>query len=192
MIWASPPGKKAFFGASVVKGLQFSASGAFSRGTVAGTSQGAIMLTQKAKYALRALIMLAERTDDELVLIADIAERENIPRKFLEAILVELRKHGLLFAKRGKSGGYRLARPASDITFGEVIRLIDGHLAPIPCASKYAYRPCEDCQDPATCSTRWLMIQARDAIAEVLDNRTLTDALRHRIAVGEAAAHFDI
>ncbi|WP_448207118.1 RrF2 family transcriptional regulator [Azospirillum sp. sgz302134] len=150
------------------------------------------MLSQKAKYALRALIMLAERTDDELVLIAEIAERENIPRKFLEAILVELRKHGLLFAKRGKSGGYRLARPAAEITFGEVIRLIDGHLAPIPCASKYSFRPCEDCIDPATCSVRWLMVQVRDATAGVLDNQTLADALRHRQSTGGLPVNFDI
>lgn len=150
------------------------------------------MLSQKAKYALRALIMLAEHPDDDLVLIADIAERENLPRKFLEAILVELRKHGLLFAKRGKSGGYRLARPPSEITFGEVIRLIDGHIAPIPCASKHAFKPCADCGDPATCSTRWLMIQVRDATAQVLDNRTLADALRHRQSIGSVVANFDI
>ncbi|WP_431859154.1 RrF2 family transcriptional regulator [Azospirillum sp.] len=150
------------------------------------------MLSQKAKYALRALIMLAEQPGDDLVLIADVAERENIPRKFLEAILVELRKAGLLFAKRGKSGGYRLARTPSEITFGEVIRLMDGHIAPIPCASKNAFKPCTDCEDPATCSTRWLMIQVRDATAAVLDNRTLADALRHRQSVGELPANFDI
>ncbi|BAI75706.1 transcriptional regulator (plasmid) [Azospirillum sp. B510] len=150
------------------------------------------MLSQKAKYALRALIMLAEKDTGDLILIADIAERENIPRKFLEAILVELRKEGLLFAKRGKSGGYRLARPAAEITFGEVIRLIDGHLAPIPCASKASFRPCEDCIDTATCSVRWLMVQVRDATAAVLDNRTLADALRHRQSTGNIAANFDI
>ncbi len=150
------------------------------------------MLTQKAKYALRALIMLAEQPDDGLVLIADIAEQENIPRKFLEAILVELRKHGLLFAKRGKSGGYRLARSASDISFGEVIRLIDGHLAPIPCASKFSFKPCEDCGDPDACSVRWLMVQVRDATADVLDNCTLADALRHHQSTGGLALNFDI
>ncbi|MCW2247470.1 Rrf2 family protein [Azospirillum fermentarium] len=150
------------------------------------------MLSQKAKYALRALLMLAEFPPDELVLIADIAERENIPRKFLEAILVELRKSGVLYAKRGKSGGYRLARPAEDISFGEVIRLIDGHLAPIPCASKFAFRPCEDCGDPDACSTRWLMVQVRDATAAVLDNRSLADALRHRHAVGGLPLNYDI
>lgn len=150
------------------------------------------MLSQKAKYALRALIMLAEKDNGDLILIADIAERENIPRKFLEAILVELRKEGILFAKRGKSGGYRLARPAAQITFGEVIRLIDGHLAPIPCASKASFRPCEDCIDTATCSVRWLMVQVRDATAAVLDNQTLADALRHRQSTGNIAANFDI
>lgn len=150
------------------------------------------MLSQKAKYALRALIMLAEKDNGDLILIADIAERENIPRKFLEAILVELRKEGILFAKRGKSGGYRLARPAAEITFGEVIRLIDGHLAPIPCASKASFRPCEDCIDTATCSVRWLMVQVRDATAAVLDNQTLADALRHRQSTGNIAANFDI
>ncbi|AWB09210.1 transcriptional regulator (plasmid) [Azospirillum humicireducens] len=150
------------------------------------------MLSQKAKYALRALIMLAEKDNGDLILIADIAERENIPRKFLEAILVELRKEGLLFAKRGKSGGYRLARPAAQITFGEVIRLIDGHLAPIPCASKASFRPCEDCIDTQTCSVRWLMVQVRDATAAVLDNQTLADALRHRQSTGNIAANFDI
>ena len=143
------------------------------------------MLSQKAKYALRALIMLAEKDTGDLILIADIAERENIPRKFLEAILVELRKEGILFAKRGKSGGYRLARPAAPITFGEVIRLIDGHPAPPPCAR-------EDCIDTETCSVRWLMLQVRDATASVLDNRTLADALRHRQSTGSIAANFDI
>jgi Rrf2 family protein len=165
--------------------------GPFARNNFSGAGSVG-MLTQKAKYALRALIMLSEQPDDGLVLIADIAERENIPRKFLEAILVELRKHGLLFAKRGKSGGYRLARLASDISFGEVIRVIDGQLAPIPCASKFSFKPCEDCGDPAACSVRWLMVQVRDATADVLDNCTLADALRHRQATGGLAMNFDI
>ena len=150
------------------------------------------MLSQKAKYALRALMMLAEQPTDDLVLIADIAERENIPRKFLEAILVELRRHGLLFAKRGKSGGYRLARPPGDITFGEVIRLMDGMLAPIPCASRHSFRPCDDCVDPAGCSIRWTMIDVRDAIAGVLESRTLLDGLAHRRSTGQSPLTYDI
>jgi Rrf2 family protein len=124
--------------------------------------------------------MLAEQPSDDLIAIADIAERENIPRKFLEAILVELRKAGILYAKRGKSGGYRLARSPAKISYAEVIRLIDGHLAPIPCASRYFYKPCEDCPDPESCSTRWVMAQVRDAVAEVLEHTSLQDVIRYR------------
>lgn len=150
------------------------------------------MLSQKAKYALRALTMLAEQPGSDLVQIADIAERENIPRKFLEAILVELRRHGLLYARRGKAGGYRLARPAAEISLGTVIRLVDGMLAPIPCASRTAFRPCEDCHDPATCFIRHTMLDVRDAIAGVLETRTLADALSHRTAIGETPLNYDI
>ncbi|HYD29933.1 MAG TPA: Rrf2 family transcriptional regulator [Azospirillaceae bacterium] len=150
------------------------------------------MLSQKAKYALRALMMLAERADDDLVLISEIAEQENVPKKFLEAILLELRKHGILDSKRGKSGGYRLARSPEQITFGEVIRILDGHLAPLPCASVTAYRPCDDCGDPATCTVRWLMREVRDSISEVLDRRTLSDAVHHRRQTGEPIPFYDI
>lgn len=142
------------------------------------------MLSQKAKYALRALLMLAELPEDDLVMIADIAERENVPRKFLEAILLDLRKRGLLDSRRGKNGGYRLARPAAAISFGEVIRIVDGPLAPLPCASRSSFRPCEDCTDAETCSVRWLMQRVRDATAGILDNCSLEDGLRHRRATG--------
>jgi Rrf2 family protein len=141
------------------------------------------MLSQKAKYALRALLALAAHGDDEPVHIADIAESENISRKFLESTLLELRKHGLLISRRGPGGGYRLARAPSEITFGEVIRIIDGPLAPVPCASVTAFHLCSDCPDPARCSVRWLMQQVRDATAGVLDNCTLADALGKRPAV---------
>jgi Rrf2 family protein len=142
------------------------------------------MLSQKAKYALRALLMLAERSEDDLVMIADIAERENVPRKFLEAILLDLRKRGLLDSRRGKNGGYRLAKPPAAISFGEIIRIVDGPLAPLPCASKSGFRPCEDCTDVDTCSVRWLMLRVRDATADILDNCSLADGLRHRRATG--------
>lgn len=150
------------------------------------------MLSQKAKYALRALTLLADRADEDLIQIGDIAERENIPRKFLEAILVELRRQGLLYAKRGKAGGYRLARPPSEISLGVVIRLMDGMLAPIPCASRSAYQPCDDCEDPATCYVRRTMIDVRNSIAAVLESRTLADALAHRRAVGTMPLDYDI
>lgn len=149
------------------------------------------MLSQKAKYALRALTMLAERAPDELVMIGDIAERENIPRKFLEAILVELRKAGLLHAKRGKNGGYRLAKSPEEITYAEVMRLIDGHIAPLPCASRFFYRPCDDCPDPETCATRWVMTRVRDAMSDVLDHTSIADVLRYR-SEGRSIPPFDL
>lgn len=150
------------------------------------------MLSQKARYALRALLRLARQDDDALVLIADLADEEKIPRKFLEAILVELRKHGLLDSKRGKAGGYRLAREPSAITLGEVIRILDGPLAPLPCASRTAFRPCDDCTDVETCSVRWVMRDVRDAIAAVLDHRTLADVVRHQHSHGHFPLTFDI
>jgi Rrf2 family protein len=138
------------------------------------------MLSQKAKYALRALLFLAARSEDDPVHIADIAESEHISRKFLEAALLELRKHGVLASQRGQHGGYRLARPASEISFGEVIRIIDGPLAPLPCASVTAFRLCSDCAKPHDCAIRWLMQKVRDATAGVLDECTLADALGKR------------
>jgi Rrf2 family protein len=150
------------------------------------------MLSQKAKYALRALLMLAEQNQADMVMIGDIAERENVPRKFLEAILVDLRKRGLLDSRRGKYGGYRLAKPADAISFGEIIRIVDGPLAPLPCASKSGFRPCGDCTDVNSCSVRWLMLQVRDATADILDNCTLADALKHRQTTGLLPGQFEI
>ena len=144
------------------------------------------MLSQKAKYALRALLVLATRAGDEPVHIADIAVSENISRKFLEATLLELRKHGILASRRGQRGGYCLARPANEIPFGEVIRIIDGPLAPVSCASVTAFRLCSDCRDPQSCSVRWLMQKVREATASVLDECTLADALGQRPAAFRA------
>ena len=135
------------------------------------------MLTQKAKYGLKALLLLAQRPAGELVLVAEIASRQNVPRKYLELILLELRKHGLLHSQRGKNGGYCLAKTPADITFGRVIRILDGPLAPFPCASINAYRKCDDCQDEVSCGVRKQMRRVRDAIADVLDNVTIADAV---------------
>lgn len=146
------------------------------------------MLSQKAKYALRALLVLAAHGDDAPVHIADIAASENMSRKFLEAALLELRKHGILASRRGQRGGYRLARPPNEISFGEVIRIIDGPLAPLPCASVTAFQLCSDCRDPHGCSIRWLMQKVRDATAGVLDECTLADALGQRPTVYRGGA----
>ncbi|MFO1070663.1 MAG: Rrf2 family transcriptional regulator [Geminicoccaceae bacterium] len=135
------------------------------------------MLSHKAKYALRALLMLARQQDDSLLQVAEIAEQENVPRKFLEAILGELAKDGVLASQRGKGGGYRLARPADTVTLGQIVRLIDGPLAPVPCASVTRYRRCDDCPDERTCAIRPVMRRVRDAIADVLDRTTLSDVI---------------
>jgi Rrf2 family protein len=139
------------------------------------------MLSQKAKYALRALLVLAEHAEAaEPLPISEIAGRERISRKFLETILVDLRDTGLLDSRRGRHGGYRLARPPAEITFAEIIRAIDGPLAPIRCASRTQFKPCEDCLDVATCAIRRAMLKARDAFAGALDECSLADALKQK------------
>jgi len=133
------------------------------------------MLTQKAKYALRALAVLTEADSRVPLPIHEIADRAHAPQKFLESILLELRRHGVLASTRGKAGGYMLARPAREVRVGDVIRMVDGPLAPIPCASLTAYRPCADCPDPDTCSIRLVMRQVRDAMAAILDNTSIAE-----------------
>ena len=136
------------------------------------------MLSQKAKYALKALLMLAERPAGEPLLIADIAERQNLPRKFLELILLDLKHQGILYSKRGRNGGYALARAPAEISFGEVVRIVDGPLASVLCVSRTAYRRCDDCRDEATCAVRRVFGRVRDATAAILDDHTLADAVR--------------
>lgn len=136
------------------------------------------MLTSKAKYALRAMVDLAVNDRGGPIFIADIARRQDIPRRFLENILIELRRGGLVTSHRGKNGGYALARGAETLTFAEIIRAIDGPLALAPCASVTAYRKCEDCVDEHTCSVRPALIAARDATAAVLEQITLAAAAK--------------
>ena len=153
------------------------------------------MLTKRGKYALRAVLYLARQRDRGPVLIQEIAAKEHIPKKFLEAILRDLRNEGILQSKMGKGGGYQLAHPPQKVTLGEVIRTIDGPLAPIPCASQTAYAPCADCPDVETCLIRMVMRDVRDATAGILDGTTLQELLE-RGSVLEAASkkslHFDI
>jgi Rrf2 family protein len=128
------------------------------------------MLTKKAKYALKALAHLANYRPGDSVGVRDIAVAENIPKKFLDTILCELRTAGFVESKMGKHGGYTLARPATDISVGDVVRVIDGTLAPISCASRSRFRACDDCRDPEHCATRLIMLDAKIALAKVLDN----------------------
>jgi len=134
------------------------------------------MLSQKAKYALRALVELARAEEPQLT-AGEIALRADAPRKFLEAILLELSRNRLVASRRGKFGGYSLARTPADITFAEVIRVVDGPLALAPCVSpRLGFRKCDDCPDLATCTLREALLRARDATAEVLEAYTLADA----------------
>jgi Rrf2 family protein len=133
------------------------------------------VLTNKGKYGLKAMVHLAGLEPGALAQVADIAEANMISKKFLDHILTELRHAGLVYSKKGKGGGYALARPAHEIRVGAIVRVLDGPLAPIPCASVTAFRPCEDCGDLKSCAVRRIMVEARNAIANVLDHRTLAE-----------------
>jgi Rrf2 family protein len=133
------------------------------------------MLTHKSKYALKALIVLAEEFAKGPVLISEISHREKIPRKFLELILLELKNQGLLGSKKGKGGGYFLARSPDSINVGDVLRALDGPLALTPCVSQSGYQRCEECIDERTCGVRLVMKEVRDATAKILDATSLID-----------------
>ena len=134
------------------------------------------MISQKAKYALRALIALTKTDPKEPLLISEIAEAQKIPRKFLEQILLELKHYGLVASRRGKLGGYALLKPATEITFGQVLRLIDGPIAPLSCLSKIAYRRCADCREEDTCEIRRVFAKVVAAERAVLDRTSIAEA----------------
>jgi Rrf2 family protein len=152
------------------------------------------MLSKKSKYALKALTILAKEYGQGPVLISDIAQREEISRKFLEIILLELKNAGILQSRKGKGGGYSLGRPPEQITLGHVIRVLDGPLAPLPCVSRSAYIRCRECRDERICGIRMVMKQVRDATAQILDTTTLHDMLKQvELAVlGKEAVSFSI
>lgn len=134
------------------------------------------MLSSRAKYAIRAALHLADRVDEPgWVATATIAEAESIPRKFLEAILVDLRTSGLLESRRGPGGGHRLRLRPAMIAVADIIRIVDGPLALTPCASRTQFQACVDCPNLETCRLRALMQRARDAVAGVLEECTLAD-----------------
>lgn len=133
------------------------------------------MLTKKGKYGLKALVDLARLGPGETAFVTEIALRNNIPKKFLDTILLELRNTGILRSKKGPNGGYSLSKPATEIKIGQVIRALDGPLAPIRCASRTAFETCDDCANPETCQVRLSMTEVRDAIALILDNMSLAE-----------------
>ncbi|WP_279481999.1 Rrf2 family transcriptional regulator [Aureimonas sp. SK2] len=136
------------------------------------------MLTMKGKYGLKAMLHLADMPEGRRALSEEIARAHNISKKFLDTILGELRVAGMIHARKGRGGGYTLARPPAEIRVGHILRVLDGPLAPIPCASRTAYRRCDDCRDEEACAVRRIMLDVRNAISAVLDERTLAEAAR--------------
>jgi Rrf2 family protein len=135
------------------------------------------MISKKTKYALKALIYLSREYNKGPILIADLARKERIPKKFLELILLALKNNGLLQSKKGKGGGYYLGKPPREITMGQAIRILEGPLAPVQCVSESAYETCEECASEASCGIRLVMKDVRDAIAGILDSTTFADVL---------------
>jgi Rrf2 family protein len=132
------------------------------------------MLSKKTQYAFKALMYLAQQREGEPVLIAEISQKRNIPLKFLENILLELKKHSILDSKKGKGGGYYLAKPPEKIFLADVLRLIDGPIALMPCASLHFYQQCGQC-DEKNCGLHRIMCQVRDANLAILENKTVAD-----------------
>ena len=133
------------------------------------------MISKKTKYGLKALAYIARQEGNDMVQIATISKNENIPHKFLESILLTLRKSGFLGSKKGKGGGYYLLKEASEIPMTDVIRVLEGPIAMLPCVSLNYYEKCDDCVDENSCSVHKLMIQVRDNTLLVFRNNTLAD-----------------
>ncbi|HBF29725.1 Rrf2 family transcriptional regulator [Rhizobium sp.] len=138
------------------------------------------MLSMKGKYGLKALYHLAGLPDGSVVQSAEIAQANGMSKKFLDAILADLRNNGFVFARKGRGGGYCLTRKPQDIMVGHVLRVLDGPLAPISCASRTAYHRCSDCADEKACAIRLTMVEVREAIASVLDTKSFAD-LHHMV-----------
>ena len=133
------------------------------------------MISKKTKYGLQALQLLGAEYGNGPLLIADLSQRARIPKKFLEYILLQLKNAGVLQSRKGKGGGYALAKPPGEISIGRAIRILEGPLAPVACVSESAYQRCTECDDEATCGIRLVMKDVRDAMTEILDNTSLSD-----------------
>ena len=136
------------------------------------------MISKKTKYGLQALLLLAREYGQGPLLISELAEREGIPKKFLEYILLQLKNAGVLQSQKGKGGGYALAKAPAEISVGQAVRILEGPLAPVPCVSVMAYQKCQECRDERTCGIRLVMKDVRDAMARILDHTSLQDMLQ--------------
>ncbi|HUM46304.1 MAG TPA: Rrf2 family transcriptional regulator [Chitinophagales bacterium] len=143
------------------------------------------MLSKKAKYGLKAVLYLARNYEnaESTVIVAELSQQEYIPRKFLEKILLELKKSDILQSRMGRHGGYTLSREPDKIFMGEIVRVLDGPIGPLACVSERAYVPCYDCKDEHTCEIRKVMKLVRDATVSILDKTSLQDALHQNFRV---------
>ena len=146
------------------------------------------MLSQKTRYTIRALQHLADHYGEGPVQLAEIAEKQNIPSKFLTVILSEMAREGLLISQRGRDGGYQLALPPIDISYGDLVRLTRGSLALVPCAARNAHEHCNNCLPEAECRLRGLMLTLRDEMAAMLDRVSLADPIEVEPPFAEEAA----
>ncbi len=135
------------------------------------------MLSKKTKYAIKALIIMGKNMDKPPMQIAQIAEQERIPRKFLESILLDLRNAGFLYSKKGAGGGYALNKAAEDITLAAILRLTDGPIAMVPCASLNFYHKCDECHNEVTCGIRAKFMEIRDASVKILEQTSIADMI---------------
>lgn len=148
--------------------------------TTLGVVYSTGMISQKAKYAFKALFHLADQPNGASVQIEEIAKAAGVPRKFLEHILLDLKKKGIVASRRGRSGGYILLKAPSEMTIGNILRAVDGPIAPLPCISRTAYRRCADCRDEKTCIVRRLFADTYAASLLLMDGTTLANALAGR------------
>ncbi len=135
------------------------------------------MITKKTEYALKALVILAQQPKDSSMLSSDIALEDKLPKKFLEFLLLSLRKGGILQSRIGKGGGYRLAIDPSQISIARVVRILEGDFAPLDCMSEHIHTTCENGNDPMCCGIHLIMSEVKHSIAAVLENRTLADLI---------------
>ena len=135
------------------------------------------MISKKTKYAINALVHLAKRKDEGPILISEIAASENIPQKFLEAILLDLKKAAILASKKGKGGGYYLLKDPDLVNMADIMRLFDGPIALLPCVTYMYYERCEECIDEKTCGIRDVFLEVRNKTVELLKEATLTEII---------------
>ncbi len=135
------------------------------------------MLSKKTKYAFHALTFLGKQKDRKPILISEVAKSTSVPKKFLESILLDLRKAGVLNSKMGKGGGYYLLKEAEDVLLADVIRMFNGPIALLPCASLNYYEPCDECTSEVACGLNKMMVEVRDETLKILENKTLHDMI---------------